>query len=86
MILASRRGIELFKAGLTIVSMTKARDGFRVLFVQVPEALWDAVNGDAEQEGGSLARVVTRILAKHYRVNPATLPKPKRAGRKPRER
>ncbi len=68
------------------MAMTKERDGFRVLFVQLPEQLWELANRDADAGGESLARVVTRILAKHYKVNPASLPQPKRAGRKPRQR
>ncbi len=66
------------------MAMTKSRDGFRVLFVQVPEVLFNALSRDADAEHGSLARVVTRILAKHYKVNPTSLPQPKRAGRKPK--
>lgn len=64
--------------------MTKARDDFKVLFVQVPEVLWERLDQCASESSASLASVVTKILAKHFKVDPSTLPKPKRAGRKPK--
>jgi hypothetical protein len=64
--------------------MTKKRPGFHDLFAQIPLAVWDALSADAEAKGDSIARVLTEILRRHYKVPADKIPKPKRAGRKPR--
>ncbi len=66
--------------------MTKERSGYRVLFAQIPEVLWNRLADEVEATGASMAVVITELLRKHYRVNPKELPAPKRPGRKPKKR
>lgn len=68
------------------LTMTKERIGFHNLFVQIPEVIWDALNGEANATGEPVARIVTELLRKRYGISRDSLPKPKRAGRKPKNR
>lgn len=52
---------------------------------QIPIVIWDKLCADAQKSGDSATKVLTRILQKHYRIDPASLPAPKRAGRKPKK-
>jgi hypothetical protein len=63
--------------------MTTKREGYHNVFVQLPEACWDAVSREADESGESAAKVLSRIIAKHYKIPSSALPKPKRSGRKP---
>lgn len=64
--------------------MTKEREGFHNMFVQIPSVLWDALAADADTSGASVARILTEILRRHYGVKRESLPKLKRAGRPPK--
>lgn len=66
-------------------TMTKDREGFHVLFAQVPAIIWDRLEEESARRGESMAKTLTRILQKNYRIPDESLPKPKRAGR-PRKR
>ena len=63
--------------------MTKERQGYHNLFVQLPLILWDNLCAEADADEASVARVLTRILQKHYKVSREELPPRKRAGRPP---
>lgn len=65
--------------------MTKEREGYHNLSVQIPAVLWDALCTEAEGKEESATRTLTRILQKHYQVSRESLPKPKRAGRPPKK-
>ena len=66
--------------------MTKERQGFHNLFVQIPDVIWDALNGEADETGEAVTRIVTELLRKRYNISRDVLPKPKRAGRPPKRR
>lgn len=65
--------------------MTKERQGFHNLFVQIPEAIWDALDGEADETGETITKIVTEMLRKRYGISRDELPKPKRAGRPPKK-
>ena len=59
--------------------MTMAkRDGYYSLTIQLPEIVWDALRRDSDTGSRSVTRIVTDVLAKHYRIERALLPMPKR--------
>jgi hypothetical protein len=64
--------------------MTKRRPDYHNWSLQIPAVLWEALNRDADAKGVSVTKVLTGILADHYRVKAKDLPKPKRAGRPPK--
>lgn len=66
-----------------MLPMTKKREGFRTLFTQLPTICWVALDADARARGESVAKRLTAILARHYKIKDDQIPKPKRAGRKP---
>ena len=65
-------------------AMTKKREGFHNLLVQLPDVVFAALDADAQSQGESVARVLTRILQRHYRIKDDLIPKPRRAGAKPK--
>ena len=67
-------------------TMTKDRQGYHNLFVQIPNAIWEAILAEADQGGASVARIVTEALRKRYGISRDSLPKPKRPGRPPKSR
>lgn len=65
--------------------MPKPREGFHNFLVQIPDEIWDRLCARAEADpSASIAGLVNVILAKHFKIPLASLPKPKRAGRKPK--
>lgn len=66
--------------------MVSERDGFHNLNTQIPESVWEALVADADATGESIAKVVTRKLAAAYKIPDSKIPKPRRAGRKPKKR
>lgn len=66
--------------------MTKQRPGFHDLFAQVPAVLWDRLVADADERGVSITRTLIEVLRAAYNVPADQIPKPKRAGRKPKRR
>lgn len=69
-----------------ISSMVRQRKGFHTIGAEIPVALWEKLCAEADMAGESATKTLTRILAKHYKVDTATLPKPKRAGRPRKDR
>lgn len=65
-------------------TMTKRRPGYHNLSLQIPEVLWVALWREAEESGDSASKVLTRILARHYKVGKEEMPKPRKAGRPPK--
>jgi hypothetical protein len=63
--------------------MTKPRVGYHTAILQLPSRLWERLCNEADEKGISTTRLVTRILAKQLHIAEETLPRPKRAGRKP---
>lgn len=69
-----------------MASMVKEREGYRTLFVQLPEALWEALASEADgKHEGNITRTVMHILQERYKVPASKLPKPRRMGRPRRE-
>ena len=68
--------------------MAKPREGYHDLFAQIPTAYWDLLCEDAEIIGCSATQVLIRLLRRNYRkrVDPAKLPKYRRAGKPPEEK
>lgn len=66
--------------------MTQEREGYHNLTTQIPQVVWDAISKEADLTGESAAKIITRIVAKHFRIKPDVLPKPKRAGRPPKQK
>lgn len=66
--------------------MTKERAGFHNLFVQIPLVLWDRLCAEANEQDTSVARVLTGILQRHYKVSREELPRRGRVGRPPKKR
>lgn len=64
--------------------MTKRRPGYHDLFAQIPDAVWNALAADADAHGESIARRLTFLLSKQYRIAKERLPAPKRSGRRPK--
>jgi hypothetical protein len=62
--------------------MTRKRPGFKNVFVQVPDAVWDAVAADADRRGESFAHVLAEALRRHYKLPASAIPPRRRAGRK----
>lgn len=65
--------------------MVKPAPGYRVLFAEIPEVLWQKMLEESEGTGEPVNKMLARILAKHYRVAVKDLPKPKRMGRPPKK-
>lgn len=80
--------ISFYNLGMkTAVSrMVKPAKGYRTLFVQIPEVVWDAVAAIAEEKGETLNNVVAAMLARQAGVSKKLLPAPKRPGRKPKKK
>jgi hypothetical protein len=69
------------------MAMTKERAGFHNLFAQIPDVLWEALCREADAtDGQSVAGVLARVLAKHYRIPLGDLPKGRKPGRPPKRR
>lgn len=66
--------------------MVKPASGYRILFVEVPEAVWSAIADAAEEQGVSMNRVVTDMAVAHLKIDARKLPRPKRTGRPPRRK
>jgi hypothetical protein len=66
--------------------MAKPKEGFHDLFCQIPEALWQALQAEADSEGRSLTKQLTWILKQRYPgaldAGSAQTPKGKKAGGK----
>lgn len=56
------------------------------LFVQIPDIVWEHLAAESAAANASVTQTLTRVLATEYGIDPATLPRPKKAGRKPRPR
>lgn len=56
------------------------------MVAQIPDVIWEAMTADAEEQGTSITHVLTDILRRHYKIDRAMMPKPKKAGRKPKPR
>lgn len=65
--------------------MTAPREGFHNFLVQLPDVIWQRLCAEVEGDPSmSVSGLVSRILAKNFRIPLGELPKPKRAGRKPK--
>ena len=63
-------------------SMVKDREGYRTLFAQLPEIIWDELAKEAALHyEGNITKALTRLLIERYNISPKKLPKPKRVGR-----
>lgn len=69
-----------------MLCMTKSREGYHNLFVQIPDVCWAALDADARERGESVARTLAHILQRHYRIKNELMPRPRRAGRKPKKK
>jgi hypothetical protein len=65
-------------------TMTRKRVGYHNVSTQLPDVLWQRLCNDADDGGVSVARVLARIVARHYRVDAEQMPKPRRPGRPPK--
>lgn len=65
--------------------MTRHKKGFRHLFVEVPEVVWDWIAAQAEARSVSMAAFVTELVREQAGIPESDLPKRQRAGR-PRKR
>jgi hypothetical protein len=63
--------------------MPRISPGFRPLFVQIPETLFDKLAADANESGRSMGEIVTRLLRREYKVPEEDLPRRRRSGRPP---
>lgn len=66
--------------------MTRPRKDFELLFVQVPIVLRQMLDAESKAKGESMAKLVTAMLAKRYKVPMSSLPKYQKPGRKPKPR
>lgn len=65
--------------------MARPRNEYKNVTTQLPDAIWAALVAEAESNGESIAKLLSSILAKRYRVPADQLPKPKRTGRRPKK-
>lgn len=65
-----------------MVAMVTPREGYRTLFVQIPQPVWDALAAEADKSyDGSLTKAISTILRERYRIAAAKMPPPRRVGR-----
>jgi len=58
----------------------KDKEGFHKVGMYLPEIVWEAVQREARRQGQSAYKVMSLILADHFKVPRDKLPKPKKAG------